>query len=244
MTELNLNTLTIGSVREQKRFKLGQVALNSNFAAAEDGSTFGYAMGFSKLETQVPGVPANITPTDARFEVGLTNIPPQLFSRFLEIALAADQLPEAEQEAYMSQHIPALFLGSKLGAYIKESFIAAPDTRVDLDIKTQIEPEAAMGGAGEMLLRITGIDKVLEAAQTMSPEQQSFMPVLGMMLTMSNRSEEDGKIIDSYDVKLTKEGRLWLNGKDVTDMFLASTGAGTPPPQQEAAPEQPAVKPE
>ncbi|MEE4379128.1 MAG: hypothetical protein V2J55_16680 [Candidatus Competibacteraceae bacterium] len=242
-TEMTLNTLAIGSVQEPD-FKLGQVALSANFAAADDGSTFGYAMGFSNLATQIPGVPANITPTDARFEMGLTDIPPQLFSRFMEIAIAADQLPEAEQEAYMNQHIPALFLGSKLGAYIKDTFIAAPDTRVDLDVTTQVDPEAAMGGAGEMLLRITGIDKVLEAAQTMPPEQQTFMPVLGMMLTMSNRAEEDGKVIDTYDLKLTKEGKLWLNGKDVTSMFLASTGAGSSPPQQEPTPEQPAAKPE
>jgi hypothetical protein len=242
-TELTLNDVAIGTVQEPA-FKLGQVLLSGHFAEAEGGSTFGYALGLSNLAAQIPGIPANIAPTDARLEMGLTHIPPQLFSRLLEITQAADSMPEAEQEAYLNQQFSALFLSSGLGAYIKDTFIAAPDTRMDLDVQTQIDQEAAMGGAGELKLRITGLDKVLEAAQGMSPEQQSLMPVLGMLLTLSNRTEEAGKIIDTYNLKLTKEGRLWLNGKDVTELFLSSTGGESQPSEPEPTPEQPAAKPE
>lgn len=226
--------------------KAAKITFGGHYAEADGGSTFGYIMGVSGLATQNPGLPPELIPTDARMEVGLFNITAETVKKFMEVAMAAEKLPEAEQDAYLDQQLAQLFMNSHLGAYMKDSFVATPATRLDMNFRATVDAQSAKGGVGEFKLRIEGLDQAVAATQTM-PGQESAAPLLGMLMAFSSRTQEGDKVVDTFDVKLGADGKLFLNGKDVTAMFMPPESVDTnqPPDAQTdsegAAPvEQPA----
>jgi hypothetical protein len=226
--------------------KIAKVTVGGHYAEAEGGSTVGYLLGFADLATQNPGLPAELIPTDARLEVGLFNITADTFNRLMEVVMASDKLPENERDAYLNQEMANLFLNSHLGAYLKDTYIATPATRLDVNFRATVDAQSAQGGIGEFKLRIEGLDKALATSQNMAG-QESVAPLLGMLMAFSNRTQEGDKVIDAFDLKLGSDGKLWLNDKDVTAMFMppdtngvGQESAGEAAPAQEATPPSPA----
>ena len=212
---------------EQPMGKLAKLTINSGYDEGDgSGAGINYQIEMAGLETQVPGVPPNLLPNSSRFGLEVINIPPQMFSKLMEAAATSESMPHAEREAYMNQQVMGLLMTSNLGLNIKDAFIAATDARLDLNLRAGVDPQSAMGGTGELKVRIEGLQNVIDAAGAMAQEQGPAQAI-GMLMMFSNRTEENGKTVDSYDLKFTKEGQLWLNGKDMTPMLM---GGGAPPP--------------
>ena len=87
-----------------------------------------------------------------------------------------------------------------------------------------------MGANGGFTMRIEGMQNLIDASG--AQQQQSIAPMLAMITAFSNRVEENGKTVDHFDFQLSSEGRMLLNGKDVTAMFMP----GAPPPAAEPPP--------
>jgi hypothetical protein len=53
-------------------------------------------------------------------------------------------------------------------------------------------------------------------------DKETVGPFLAILMALSNRTQQTGKVIDSFALRLGEEGKLWLNGKDVTALFMPS----------------------
>jgi hypothetical protein len=223
-TRFDLNLITTGlavTTPGQPLTKIERLTLGSHLDEGQGnkGSNLNYTFEMSGLQTPTANIPAGLAPTDARLEIGWSDIPPRLFSQMVDMSMASEEMSEEEREAYLNQRLAELILKSHLGMYIKDSFIAAPDARMDINFKAAIDSKAAMGGTGTFNLRMQGLQKVLDQLGEL-PEQQAVSGFLAMLVALSNRTEENGKVIDRFDLKLSEEGKLWLNGKDVTGLFI------------------------
>lgn len=204
---------------------LGQLAMSFGFDEPGDaGSQLDYTFAMTDLKSAAPVAPAELVPTDARLELGFAGIPRKAWARVIEIAAASEQIEdEAMREAFLSQQMLALVMESGLGMYVKDSFVTMPGARVDLGLRSAVDQQAAMGGTAELDLRIEGFDKLIEAAGALGDEESAQF--MAMLMAFSDRTEQDGKTVDSFVLQVTREGQLWLNGKDMTVLFGEQPGA-------------------
>ncbi|MGH6959964.1 MAG: hypothetical protein ACREE7_05730, partial [Dongiaceae bacterium] len=104
--------------------------------------------------------------------------------------------------------------------------LAAAAAGVDLDGVIETSAQSMMGAVAQLKLDVTGLDRLIETARAMvPPEEQEMMATLEIFRGFSNReTASDGKVIDHYDINLTPEGLLLINGKEFN--FMAP-GGGT-----------------
>lgn len=198
---------------------LGQMTMSFGFdERGEAGSQLDYSFAMTDFKNAAKMAPAELVPTDARLELSFVGMPRKALARIMEIAAASEQIEdEAMQEAFVNQQLLALLMESGLGMYVKDSFVAMPSARIDLKLRSAVDPEAAMGGTAEIDLRIEGFDKLIEAVSTLGNEENARF--MAMLMAFSDRSQQDGKTVDSFVLQVTREGQLWLNGKDMTVLF-------------------------
>jgi hypothetical protein len=158
--------------------------------------------------------------------MALSDIPGQMMHRFIEIGMASEQLSEAEKDDYFQQQLLGLLMGSQLKFDIIDTFVAAESARFDLNAHTEINPQSAMGGVGSLSLKIENMQTLIDI--TGAAQDQSIAPMLAMITAFSDRTEQNGKTIDNFDLEFTAEGKLFLNGKDITAMVMP----GSAPPAQ------------
>ena len=204
-----------------QRFELG-----SALREGENGASLGFSTGISGVTTPLSPLPPGLTPHAARFELSLDNIPPNLLDEVLRIGMASDELPGPEQEAFWQQQLLQLLMGSGFQLRIVDTYVAADDSRADLSLRAAVAPESMFGGTGELTLQVTGMQKLIDV--TGVAQDQSIAPVLAMLTALSDRTEQDGTTVDTFDLRVTPDGKLMLNGKDVTAMAMG----GAPPPAE------------
>jgi hypothetical protein len=208
--------------------KIERIAMGGSMAEAEnETSRMGYHIELDGFDTQMAPLPPNVLPHQARFEMALQNIPAQIMQRFIEIGMASERLSEEEKDTYFQQQFLGLLMSSNLQFDIIDTFVAAPDARFDMNAHAEVKPESAMGAIGNLALKIENMQTLIDI--TGAAQQQSVAPVLAMITAFSERTEQDGKTTDSFDLAFTADGKLMLNGKDITAMVMP--GAAVPPAQ-------------
>jgi len=215
------------SEAEQTVFALQQAGMGVYFDDnADDGATLRKQLELNGLQFQAHGIPADMIPSTARFEIGLSDIPPDFFSRLTQIGLASEQLPLAERDAYVNVELMKLLSGSKLALFVKDSFIEAPDARLRLNLRAVSKPASKVGGSGEFNLLVENLDKILAVTGAAGADaQEGIATFLAMILVFADRTEQDDKTIDRFSVQFKEDGTLWLNGKDISAMFNQSAPA-------------------
>jgi hypothetical protein len=208
--------------------KIERLDVGGSLAAADnETSRMAYHIQLDGFDSQMAPLPPNVLPHQARFEMALQNIPAQIMQRFIEIGMASEKLSEEEKDAYFQQQFLGLLMSSNLQFNILDTFVAAPDARFDMNAHAEVKPESAMGGIGNLSLKIENMQTLIDI--TGAAQDQSIAPVLAMITAFSQRTEQDGKTLDSFDLAFTAEGKLMLNGKDITAMVMP--GAAAPPAQ-------------
>lgn len=203
-----------------------RIGLSSDLAAAENNtSRFTYKMDMSGFDTQMAPLPPNVLPRETKLEIALSQIPDQVIKRFIEIGMGSEKLAEEEKDAYFQQQFMALIMSSALQFDIIDSFIAAEATRLDLSAHAEVNQQSAVGGTGSVSLKVENMQTLIDI--TGAAQQPSIAPVLAMITAFSDRTEQDGKTVDNFDLEFTAEGKLMLNGKDITGMIMP----GAAPPQ-------------
>ena len=205
-----------------------------DFNAGDDGASFGYSIDLQGLETPMAPVPPGLLPQALRLEVGLTDIPEGLLERVGELLDETQGMSPEEQQALVSRELMGVVMQSDLGAYIRETYVAAPDARIDLNVQAQVAPGSPFGATGDVDLRIVGLDQAVQGAGL--DQDPEIAPALAMVTAFSNRTEEEGKVIDSFALQVTEDGKLMLNGKDVSGMLMG-TGAAPAPEDEESTTE-------
>ncbi len=195
---------------------IAQLTMGGRFDRDDtDHSAVGYTLGMDGVKIHSPGVPPELAPKSARLALDITHIPPRLVTQIVEIGIAGEKIEDTQaREAYISQELLTLLMVSRLGLSLSDSFIEATDARIDLALASTFDPDASMGTTGDFTLRFEGLQRIMDALDATG--QEGVGPVLAILTVFSNRTREDGKIIDSYALKITPEGEVWLNGKDIT----------------------------
>lgn len=206
-------------VREESQLmgRIGRLALGSELDREADGSRVGMRVELTGAATPMAPLPPDLTPDRLRLDIALANIPPDLIERIVAIVEQGAELDPSEQELYWQQQMFGLLMNSGLELRISDSYLAAPEARGDLDLRAAIDPQAAMGGAGELMLRIVGLERLIEVT---GGQDNPAAAGLSMVMAFSNRIEEDGRMVDVFDLRFTTDGKLMLNNKDVTAMFM------------------------
>jgi hypothetical protein len=87
-------------------------------------------------------------------------------------------------------------------------------------LRATLDPATALGGKGDLTLRIEALQSIIDDSN--APEQPGLASLLALLTVFSERSEAAGRVVDSYRIRVTEDGKLWLNGKDVSALFLPS----------------------
>jgi len=182
------------------------------------GGNFGLSIALDQLGSQMAPLPPDLLPHQMRMQMAVDNIPPNLIKQFFEIGMGSEQVPEEQQDMYWQQQLLALLMSSQLELRVIDTFIAADSARADLNLRAAVDSTAAIGGVGELNLRIAGMQTLIDISG--AQQDESAAPVLAMITAFSDRTEENGTTIDTFDLKFSGDGKLFLNGKDVTAMFM------------------------
>ena len=103
-------------------------------------------------------------------------------------------------------------------------------------------PDAMMGAIGKLKLDITGLDKLIDGIKAQAGQDAPELASLDVLRGFSNRATaSDGSVVDHYDIDLTPQGQVMVNGKEFP---LFGGAPGEPPPQDGTTPPAGEVSPE
>jgi hypothetical protein len=103
---------------------------------------------------------------------------------------------------------------------------------LELDGLVEASAEAMMGAVARLQLNIAGLDGIIDTVRAAAtPEDQDLIAGLDVLRGFSNReTAADGAVIDRYDVNVTPEGQVLINGKPLDVMGSPPPDSTTPPP--------------
>ena len=198
---------------------IGTINVVNNLSSQGDnGGSFGLTIELDQLGSQMAPLPPDLLPHQIRMQLALDNIPPNLLQHFVEVGMNSESIPEEQQDMYWQQQMLGMLMNSQLSLRVIDTYVAADSARADLNLRAAVDPGSAMGGTGELNLRIAGMQTLID--MTGAQQNESAAPVLAMITAFSNRTEENGTTVDTFDLRFSPEGKLFLNGKDVTAMFM------------------------
>ncbi len=171
----------------------------------------------------------DFVPGDAAVAVAFEKVPVRdLWMKGMETFAMMESMPPDQQEMAGMMFIGVLQQAlTEAGTQLKldKWRLVAAAAGLDLDGVIETSPQSMMGAVGRVQLDITGLDRIIETARTMAPpEEQEMLATLEIFRGFSNReTAADGKVVDRYDVNLTPEGQLLINGKEFNFMSPGGT---------------------
>jgi hypothetical protein len=121
-----------------------------------------------------------------------------------------------------------LFMQSASNLVVEDTYISNDLYRVQTNVNMKPAASSPFMASGTALTKIYGLDdvvaKIQQDAQT-NPALQSAMQVLPMLQMFGQQKDENGKKVFVYDFKLENDGKMLLNGNDMSAMM----GGGMPP---------------
>lgn len=216
------------------------------------GASLGYDMnGFDKgnAKLNLRGIYNNLTvtpksgdgqdivPSDLNLDIRLENLPFEELAGIGQEALKnASKSPAARQFAGIQamMTLPQILSGAGTRLVIGDSRISSPLYSADVNGTMTADAASAMGAVGAVKAKISGLDNLIQTlqarAQKADPARKAKIEKTLQTLTVINLAgqaeQKDGKTVKSYDFQLTKEGKMLLNGSDLS---LLTGVTGTPP---------------
>lgn len=198
------------------------------------------ASNLAKFSPYIPG--------DIALKLSVVDFPYQSFmastGEGLGQMMAMDQnASEEDTQAAIMQNLPdinKLIEEHNSRLVLEESYIAANLYRIDLGLNVAPAPQSPLKVNGNANIRITGLENVIaqmqeDAKDTESPmfaaQMQQGLAMIPMLQMMGNQVQEDGKTVYVYDFGFESDGRILLNGADLSQMQGALQGGGQPAPQ-------------
>ncbi|MGZ9097234.1 MAG: hypothetical protein ACXW30_02930 [Micavibrio sp.] len=212
-----------------------------------------------RLTTQYEGlslVPApagfeEATPSRLNMEISIDKLPyKELVAMGRQTLQTASDQPDGNKVAGMqaAELIPQLL--TQAGTYLKisKSFFGNSTYNVQMDGQMNANLKAVMGADGKARLEVFGLDQLVGMLKTrlkdpaLTPEQKQSLQGTLVTLTVLQLSGQQGKNAEgqpvrSYDLELTNEGKIMVNGADLSAIQgLAGAASG----QEKAEPKPPA----
>lgn len=224
--DISLSDGTVTNLSDQP-VTLERLALGGRFAAGTGaGGKVNVQAGFSGLNGMGPG---NITiPHAVGLNVALENIPSLLNLISDPSSLAEGDMDEVQGQVMMNG--VTAFMTSPLLFSLTDSFVVFPTSRVDLDLTATMDNAAKYLSTGSMKMVMENPDGLMQVAKAFGADGD-MQQILTMLSALSNRSDENGKIVDRLNAEINREGKVFANNKDVTLMFFPEQADTTEVPE-------------
>lgn len=209
------------------------------------------------LRTQYDGlklVPApagfdEATPAQLHLDIHIDKLP---FKELVNIGRegfeAANTQPDGGKTAGMqaARIIPQILTQAGTQLKISQSHLGNALYNVDIDGLLNANLNAVMGAEGKAKLDITGLDALLAIIKTRLQDpsldavtkarMNNALATLTVLQLAGQQSKNDaGQAVRSYNLELTREGKIMINGADLS-LLKALAGAGNKPATTESAP--------
>lgn len=123
---------------------------------------------------------------------------------------------------------PQILSDAGTNLIIKESVVGNDDYHIKIEGQANTDIEAFLGGTADLRAEIFGIDKILEHLSNnlrnpeLTEEEKATIEKNIQSLEMLKRmglqtQNEQGKFIMGYDFEMTKEGKMLLNGRNLSE---------------------------
>ncbi len=202
------------------QFGLGQ--LNHSMALEKDAQSrlaLGYRLGLSQmsLASQLPIESPELLPNEVRFNIALSGVPLEVLQNVGELGLAAEAM-DSEMMGMMALMTlaPALLQNGTRFA-VRDTAVGFPAGRFDFDGFVTAEPQAVYQTVAQFTVKATNLDKLVNLSG-MSGDPD-IAKGLVMLRLFAQTTVENGQTVDYYRFELTPEGKMLLNGKDMSPLF-------------------------
>ncbi len=224
-TDFSLENIEINNVMPQP-ITLASAKAGGDYAAGSgQGSSIKVRLGFTDLKGLDMG--GNFVPHAAALNVGLANIP-SLLALISDPGAIVDGDTDQLQGQLMMNGMGAL-LSSALAFSLTDSFVAFPESRLNLEMAAAVDNTAKFLSTGSLKVALENPEAFARMVQEFGADQDALQ-ILAAATAMANRTDEGGKMVDRIDAKVDQQGKVFVNNKDVTMMFF--------PEQPEAGSEQ------
>jgi hypothetical protein len=210
--------------------------------------------------TPAPAGFNEVTPGRLNLDLTVENLPyKKLINLTRKTAEAASTSAEPQKNAGMlaAKLIPQMLTQAGTTLKINKSYLGNNTYNIDLDGQAVANMATVMGAVGKATLNITGLDDLIALTKAqmkktdlppdaMKKLQGTFVTLSVLQLSGQQGKDATGKSMRSYNLELTPEGKVMVNGADLTTlMTLAGAAAGQPKaaPAPAAAPVPPVAKP-
>ncbi len=208
-----------------------KISLNNGFdTGSGNGGTVSGSFNLTGL--QGPDIGASPLPQAANLQLQLSNIP-DLLQLFPEPATLA-QGDEGLMQLELMQKGQALLMSTPLALAITDTYLTFPTTGLTFGLTANMDSAAKFMSSGTLNISLENPEEFKRIIQSISGEN-SMAQVMGTFTALANRTETDGKIVDTIEAKVDPAGKIFVNAKDVTSMFFPPAGE---PPQEAPAVEK------
>ncbi len=107
---------------------------------------------------------------------------------------------------------------------VMASLIGVPASAATFDIDIKSDPKAKFFSTGYVNITLEGPDNFMKIINALYPKP-GLLQMIAAVTALGQRLEKDGKVIDQLNLTVDKNGRIFLNKKDITNLFF-STGEG------------------
>ena len=219
---LSLSELDIAN-RDGKLATIETIGLASGFESENELGRLTHMLELQNVLGQSSQLPESVVPQDIRLEFSFSNIPAGSLHHLIDSARTAQKLNENERDVYMMQQLSPLWLNSGLRLDIVNTFIDMASSRIDLSAQAKFQPEATFGGSGKLRLQVQNLQNILDG--TGVSQLEALAPYLAIIAAFSDRTDENGYILDTFELVLQDNGQVMLNGKDITALIKPQTKA-------------------
>ena len=233
--------ITVNNVEVKGPFngKLANFTLAQGITAAggKDNST-SHNIRFSGLD--VPAMAA-LLPTDANIDIKALQLPP-LLSLVPDAATTAQLIKDDTLDSYYKTKI--LEESRFIEGILDNNYITFANAAIKLNGHFQQDSSSPLMAQGKAVMEIENADNINTILSSL-PNMQQLQGPLTMLTSIADRATEGSKTIDTIKLALTPEGKIMVNNKDLTGMFLpqqAPAPEETATPAEKAVPEQTPVQ--
>lgn len=181
---------------------------------------------------------ANLAPTNVNFDISLANIP---FSDITELGIntfESGAVNPGIAAMSLAFKLPAILSKAETTLLIEDNYYGNDLYHVDLDGAVKTDLTAVHTATADIKAKVRGIDTVIaylsdQAAQPNAPTEQlqKTIATLTMLKGLAATGVNDaGDPIHNFDIILNKEGKIFLNGQDMTMMMSLLGGMAGPAP--------------
>lgn len=206
--EASTSTLAIEGLRAERNgiaIKLASLAFGMGYRnLARDSGDVTVRLDADGIATEPAWVYDAWTPTTGTIQISIEDFPIwQIFAA----SFAGRQMDEAAEERLIREaRIRLLFDTVRL---------SAPDGALDFGGAIATNPDAVLGSAGALQLRLSGIDGLVKALQA-DPKASQVAAGLTMLQVLGRQvTTPDGKSARDYEIVIDPSGKVLVNGADV-----------------------------